>query len=269
MMSNLLKLLGALIVIVAAIKPLVWPTSNEIAVIEAPVNKTVTVQPEPTVHLTPLPEFAEINDVKEKKRAFFGYLGPLVEQVNREITREREFLLHHGKKPINPKDIARFEKLAKKYSVELDQSYAEIRRRLINRVDKIPVELVLMQAANESAWGTSRFAIDANNLFGQWCFKKGCGVIPEGRPAGKSYEVRKFEHPIASVRSYFHNLNTGWAYKDFRQLRAKQRAELPELDGYALADGLIKYSTRRDAYVMEIKQMIKANQSYLDEEWCC
>ena len=41
-----------------------------------------------------------------------------------------------------------------------------------------------MQAANESAWGTSRFARIGLNFFGQWCYSKGCGMVPKRRNTG-------------------------------------------------------------------------------------
>lgn len=211
-----------------------------------------------------LPDFSAISDVREKKKAFFSYLQPLVEQVNYEIEQQRDFILNLDKMPVSKNEKARLAKILKRYDVSSELSFAEMKKRLLRRADTLPVALVLMQAANESAWGTSRFALEANNLFGQWCFKKGCGVIPTGRPEGQTYEVRLFKHPIASIRSYFNNLNTGHAYVSLRSVREQQRNQQEELDPSMLATGLLKYSIRREAYVEEIQTMIRVNNKYID-----
>jgi Bax protein len=136
----------------------------------------------------------------------------------------------------------------------------------MKRVDTVPLELVLSQAANESAWGTSRFARKANNLFGQWCFSKGCGLVPARRNAGSTHEVAAFKSPQLSVRSYLRNLNTGRVYKDLRNIRAAKRAEGKQATAYEIAAGLSKYSERGQAYVKEIRAMIKYNGKYMRGE---
>ncbi|MDX8381543.1 MAG: glucosaminidase domain-containing protein, partial [Ghiorsea sp.] len=137
---------------------------------------------------------------------------------------------------------------------------------LLKRVDTVPLELVLSQAANESAWGTSRFARKANNLFGQWCFTKGCGLVPSRRNAGSTHEVAAFKSPQLSVRSYLRNLNTGRVYKDLRTIRAQKRAQGKTATAFELAEGLNKYSERGQAYVKEIRSMIKYNGKYMRGE---
>lgn len=210
-----------------------------------------------------LPDFASIRDVKEKKHAFFTFMKPFVLEVNEELERHREFVKSYNPASKNASEKKRFLALAKKYRIKELDDLKKVKAELLIRVDIIPVDLVLMQAANESGWGTSRFALEANNLFGQWCFRKGCGVIPKGRPIGKTYEVRKFGTPADSIRSYFHNLNTGHAYGKLRQLRNKQRVNNEELDPYVIAEGLLPYSTRRQAYVEEIQEMLRFNQKYM------
>jgi Bax protein len=216
----------------------------------------------PIVHKY-LPDFSSIRDVKEKKRKFFGYLKPIVSEVNQNVKRERAFIQNLTHFPENRIQIEKLTAIAKKYRVELDLEFEDLKHELLLKVDEIPVELVLMQAANESGWGTSRFALQANNLFGQWCFKKGCGVVPEGRPEGQTYEVRKFAKPADSVRSYFANLNSGYAYSELRLLRKQLRDIEEGLDPYVIAEGLIPYSTRREAYVDEIQNMLRVNQKYI------
>lgn len=139
---------------------------------------------------------------------------------------------------------------------------------LLSRVDTVPVSLVLAQAANESAWGQSRFARDGNNFFGQWCFSKGCGLVPCKRPKGASYEVRSFPSATLSIRSYLHNINTNQAYQLLRELRAKDRHAHQKVTGVNLAYGLVNYSTKRHSYVKDIQMMIKSNHlDRLDQKY--
>jgi len=111
-------------------------------------------------------------------------------------------------------------------------------------VDTIPPSLALAQAANESAWGTSRFARQAHNYYGQWCFEKGCGIVPDRRDANKSHEVAAFDSPRESVARYLHNLNSNSA----------------PVTGIALAAGLGKYSERGADYISELRSMIEFNK---------
>jgi len=250
------KILFIAIVVLAAMYPILNPPKSPTETFTDKGSYTV-------VKNTPLPDFTTYTDVKQKKVAFFTYLTPYVEQINAEIAVKRDFIKGINKLPENSNELKKLMKIADSYDVDTDIEFTELKRRLLLKVDGLPLVLVLMQAANESAWGTSRFALEANNLFGQWCFKKGCGLIPSGRPAGKTYEVRKFKYPISSIRSYFHNLNTGNAYKKLRTLRAQLRKDNKELDATIIADGLISYSTRREEYIAELKHMIRINKKYI------
>ena len=140
------------------------------------------------------------------------------------------------------------------------------------RVDEVPVSLVLAQAANESGWGTSRFAAEGNALFGQWSFG-GSGMLPsEQRASLGDYRVAAFESPLLSVIAYMRNLNTHNAYARLRELRAAARAAGEEPSGYELAAGLDRYSERGQDYVDELRSMIDFNglrptdETYLAEE---
>lgn len=209
-----------------------------------------------------LPDFGSIKDVKTKKKTFFSYLKPIVEKNNQQILDDRNFIKSLDTWPTGQNKV-RFDRIAKRYRIDEFEDFSQAKTELLTRVDVIPVSLVLMQAANESAWGTSRFAKQANNLFGQWCFKPGCGVVPEGRPEGQTYEVRKFDNAAQSVVSYFNNINASYAYVELRQLRQSFREMDEELDPFVIAEGLTPYSTRREAYVEEIQQMIRINQKYI------
>ena len=147
--------------------------------------------------------------------------------------------------------------LAERYRVDWDEErLPQIVEQLERRVDTLPVPLVLVQAAKESGWGTSRFAREANNLFGQWCFRAGCGIVPARRAAGAKHEVRDFDSVDDSVAAYLHNINTGKVYRRLREIRQDLREAGKKLDGSLLADGLLFYSQRREDYINEVKRML-------------
>nr|WP_285817562.1 glucosaminidase domain-containing protein [Echinimonas agarilytica] len=132
-----------------------------------------------------------------------------------------------------------------------------------SRINTVPVALALAQAAKESGWGTSRFARQGNNLFGQWCFSKGCGLVPLQRKPGAKHEVATFDSPAYSVDAYVRNINANGAYQLLRQHRQSlQNQAMPELVK-ALILGLGSYSERGQAYVHEVDAMIDNNPSWL------
>ncbi|SFR54495.1 glucosaminidase domain-containing protein [Thiomicrospira sp. ALE5] len=209
-----------------------------------------------------LPDFAAIVDVNEKKQAFVDFLLPAIEASNQAIKQERQFLMQLNVEQMSNQQRTKLEALAEKYQQPRNegQSLAEWQSALIKKVDIIPPALALAQAANESAWGTSRFAIDGMNFFGQWCFSVGCGLVPNQRPEGQTYEVRVFDSPQASVDAYMLNLNAFHTYEDLRDIRAEKRANNQPLNSEALAEGLLAYSTKREVYIEELQAMIRFNQ---------
>ncbi len=206
-----------------------------------------------------LPDFASYTNTQQKKTDFFLYLLPKVTLANADIMKERTWVTAlNDNQTIEGSDLDELLLLAKKYKVKTDQP-KDIIEALIVRIDIIPPSLVLAQAANESAWGTSRFAKQGNNLFGQWCYVKGCGIVPKGRAQGKTNEVASFKGVQQSVASYMRNLNSQYSYEFLRELRLKKREQNETVGGAYLAQGLIKYSTRREEYVKEIRAMIRQN----------
>ncbi len=227
-------------------------------------EKTVQVktsEPEKKPALSDIPDFASILDVKKKKASFFGYMKIMVDEENDRLEQLREQILQVQQvEDRSEQNNAWLLKTARSYRLKnLDKVDDRLFEALLNRVDQIPASLALVQAANESAWGTSRFAREANNLYGQWCFTQGCGVIPEGRPEGRTYEVRRFSSPEASVRSYMFNLNTSHHYAALREMRAGKRMMGEAVTGPMLAQGLYSYSIRGVAYVEELVAMINGN----------
>lgn len=208
----------------------------------------------------PLPNFDRYPDVTEKKAAFFSYLYSRTVLVNSRILLERQRLHDlQGKSELGEEDVEWLAAQAARLRIDEDNGSDEMFRLLLRRLDTVPPSLVLAQAANESAWGTSRFAREGNNLFGQWCFSPGCGLVPLGRPEGASYEVARFRSAYHSVRSYVQNLNRHPSYQVLRDRRAAARENNERPTGVQLAAGLGSYSERGDAYIQEIRHMIRQN----------
>jgi len=151
-------------------------------------------------------------------------------------------------------------RIAARYRVDGDLNDPKVRDTLLRRVDVVPVSLVLAQAAQESGWGTSRFALESNNLFGIWTWNEDAGSVPLNRPDDATHLVRVYPDIEASVRAYLHNINIGFAYTDFRDLRAEMRAAGKPLDPFSLAGALDRYSTAGDMYVNDIRVMLRSTE---------
>ena len=218
----------------------------------------------PTAQKTPIPDFSSMVDVKVKKQKFFDYLHARTRKSNDRIWAEREYVLNFRESfeqsKVTDQELADFSKLVDRYGLELpDQLDAAFFRSLLERVDVVPASLVLAQGANESGWGTSRFAREGRNFFGIWCYSEGCGLKPRSRTSGAKHEVRKFSTVQENVSFYMHNINIGHAYEELRGMRAQLREDEERLSGVHLAEGLIRYSERGAAYIKEIRQLISQN----------
>jgi Bax protein len=211
--------------------------------------------------VTSLPDFRQYEAGPERKKAFFTFMRPLIKEQNDRIRADRARLRAFAE----GRNTGWFDRrwvggLADEYGIEDgDPDDPAVLQQLIRRVDIVPMSLALAQAAKESGWGTSRFARDGNNLFGEWCFDEGCGLVPRSRSTAASHEVETFFAPKHSVESYLDNINTHDKYRSFRNERARMRAEDRTLSGIELADELSQYSERREAYVKEIRALIVTN----------
>lgn len=217
----------------------------------------------------PVPNFNNIDDVTEKKKQFFAYLLPEIRRQNTIVLREREIVMalssQYSQAPVlTPQHRIVLDKLAKKYQLAEEESTRALLRELVKRVDIIPPALILVQAANESAWGTSRFAQDGYNFFGLWCFRNGCGFVPNERSDDEAHEVAKFRNLSHAVMTYIRNLNRHYAYEDLRNIRANLRAKNRPITAESLAQGLQNYSIRGQEYIDEILSMIRVNRKYMN-----
>jgi Bax protein len=202
---------------------------------------------------------------EEKKRAFLLSMLPMVLMANQAIEAERqeiESLLarHDHQGLLQEEDLRCLQEMVDYYKLPGDPlTDQRARAMLLHRVDILPPSLVLAQAATESGWGTSRFAREGNNLFGQMTFRPGNGIVPANRRKGEIHEYKRFGTLFESVRSYMRNLNTHAAYREFRDLRAQLRRSGKPLSGVLLADGLNAYSTRNSDYIADVRAVIRAN----------
>ncbi|MDX1704983.1 glucosaminidase domain-containing protein [Pseudidiomarina sp.] len=262
----MLRVLFFAIVAVAVAAIVWWPVSLDLRTDEQIQADQLTPGPMQMPVITEVPDFSEYTDVREKKEAFFSFLAPLVQAENARIKQERRKLAELSERwseglPLSPEQTEWLSQLALRYRAKFDLAEnSEMFRVLFRRVDVVPETLVLVQAANESAWGTSRFALDALNFFGQWCFSEGCGLVPESRNEGANHEVRRFNSVNASVRSYLRNINTHPAYLQLRLLREQRRAAASELRAVDLTAGLLSYSERGEEYIEELNAMIRVNR---------
>ena len=196
-----------------------------------------------------------------RKSLFFRAILPLVMQVNGEIAMQRDRLLALKDHPdMSRRDRDWLNHTAKRYRA-IDKTTGQVAwDKLLRRVDLVPPSLALAQGALESGWGRSRFALEGNALFGLWTWKKGEGIVPEGREAGKTHAVRRYRSLLASVRGYMTNLNSAGPYTRLRVAREKLAAAGKPLTGRDLAAYLDRYSEEGNVYVAKVRGMIAVNK---------
>jgi len=227
----------------------------------------------PRVYLADVPDTWRERSAKElsvadKKRLFFRLIAPIALRINELIlddrVRAKELTnrLALGQS-VTPDDQAWLTELAVKYKVlestseRLDSdAFAE----LLMRVDVVPPSLSLAQAASESGWGTSRFAVQGNSLFGQWTWGKGLKPAEQRTSALGDYRIAAFDSTAQAAYSYALNLNTERAYRDFRLKRADLRRQSLRISGTVLAETMLNYSERGQAYVDDLKALIQQNR---------
>ena len=210
--------------------------------------------------ISPLPE----DPIELRKANLINHLLSAIQNNNRSLLKQRKRAVRilanisNAKKPSHF-DLKWLAKMGKRYRLpeqDPDEAWMHL---LLRRLDIIPADLALAQAAMESAWGESRFANEGNNFFGEWCFKEGCGIVPAARPAGATYEVATFESVEDSVRGYMLNLNRHPRYTQLRIIRESARQAGQDITGEALAKGLHGYSAIGDTYIRTIRALIRAN----------
>ena len=216
------------------------------------VRKTKKVKP---IRLSLLPnEIKKIENTKKRKSLFIKIILPLILEENNRILLDRKRLFSILNKNKNSKKEINWLNLKFKQYGVLNKDIPTLKVRM----DIVPVSLALAQAAKETGWGTSRFALEGNALFGQWTWS-GDGIKPAGAEDNTKHKVMKFKVLKASIRAYQRNLNTHSSYKNFRQLRAQLRDDNQKLDSVILADQLDNYAETGKEYTKILKQIIQQN----------
>lgn len=216
--------------------------------------------------MLPKPDFGAYTLIEKRKKAFIAFMKPGIEFANQQLQMMRSRLYSLRTAPTLSDDDHHFIKhIAHAFDVPvpklgIDGAWFEA---ILKRVDVLPLEFVLSQAAIESDWGTSRFAHLGNNYFGQWCYTKGCGMVPKAPAPGRMNEVASYPDPYDSIHTYFMNVNKDKAYRGLRHVRMRLRAWNKPLTGEKLAKGLVSNSKRGQLYSDEITQLIKSNQTYI------
>ena len=216
------------------------------------MRKSKIVKP---INLSLLPsEIRNIENTKKKKNLFIKIVLPLILEENNRIIIDRKKLFKILNKNMNSDS-------EKKWLNSKFKQYGVLNKDLSTlkvRMDIVPVSLAIAQAAKESGWGTSRFAIEGNALFGQWTWS-GEGIKPAGTDSEEKHKVMKFKVLKASVRAYQRNLNTHSSYIEFRKERAIQRDNDQRLDSLTLVNYLDKYAETGQQYIDVLKKIIKQN----------
>ena len=207
------------------------------------------------IYLTKLPkDIKSLGNTNQKRDLFIKIVLPLILAENEKINEDRKKLFKILNKNFNTiGERVWLKRRFKEYKIE-DGDLAKLKMRM----DIVPVSIAIAQAANESGWGTSRFALEGNALFGQWTWSKK-GISPADQDPNKSHKVLQFQILRASVRAYKNNLNTHNAYQEFREARAKLRQNNEAINGLDLVKYLKNYAAIGEQYVAILGDIIEKN----------
>ena len=207
-----------------------------------------------------------LEDLRQQPRAdlrktiFIKSTLPLILRANELILQDRGRLTSLRNQVIDGELLSEQDRLWLNKMADSYGSKTASPADLLTHVDIIPPSLAIAQSAEESGWGTSRFAREGNALFGQRVYKAHQkGLVPKGLPEGASFRIRAFDHLIDGVKSYAHNLNSHPAYRDFREARADMRTEKASISGYSLAGTLTRYSERGADYIKALRVIMRVN----------
>ena len=221
--------------------------------------------PIPRMYFPYIPKNISKYKINKKKSVFKAILLPVALRGNEIVLEERKLM----KLAFSTYNIYQIELLSKKYKVKnfkrinfskLNKSELMlIKSELMNKINSIPISLILAQSIIESGWGASRFAQEGNALFGQWTWNNDDGIKPKGNLYA-NFSVKNFDSLLESVNAYILNLNTHLAYKELRNFRLSQYNMGKNITGIDMANFLDKYAEIGVKYVIKVKKMIEKNQ---------
>ena len=206
------------------------------------------------IYFTQFPRDLDNLQSVQLKKETFKIVLPLIVAENERILADREKLISLS---------------SKKYTTDIEKQWLRQKlleykvkkgdlKELLVRIDIIPTSIALAQAAKESGWGTSRFALEGNAIFGQWTWD-GQGIAPLKRDGDKNHKILKFPILRASVKAYKNNLNTHKSYSKFRDKRKDLREKNKKISGLALTGTLKNYAQTGSEYTKILNQIITQN----------
>jgi len=186
--------------------------------------------------------------VLKKKKAFVSIILPSILLIKQEIDIRRERVKAISTKYIQTKKDKKFlDNLLQKYN-------AKNTTMLLKKMVMPPNSLIIAQAAIESGWGTSKFFVKGNNVFGMWAYNPRFDSLKaSGTQHGRHVHVRKYKTIQQSIYSYLLTLASNPLYKNYRQML--QITDNP----YSLANKLLKYSQLREVYIKRLKRILRTN----------
>tara|TARA_A100001011_G_C14279245_1_gene830787 strand:- start:564 stop:1742 length:1179 start_codon:yes stop_codon:yes gene_type:complete len=208
------------------------------------------------IYLSKLPkDLKKIKSTKTKKNTFIKIVMPLILDENNKIIENRKKLFKILAKPNNTRgERVWLKRRFEDYGIK-NEDITELKIRM----DIIPVSIAIAQAAKESGWGTSRFALEGNAMFGQWTWGKK-GIAPLEREKNQAHKILKFPILRSSVQAYKNNLNTHKGYREFREKRAELRKTNKKISGTELVQYLHNYAATGSEYTIALKKIIEQNQ---------
>ena len=207
------------------------------------------------VYLSKLPkDLKKIKSTNKRKETFIKIVMPLILSENEKILEDRNKLFRIlGKQSNTMGEKVWLKRRFKDYGIK-GEDIAELKLRM----DIVPTSIAIAQAAKESGWGTSRFALEGNAMYGQWTWS-GEGIEPSKKDKKKEHKILKFPKLQSSVAAYMKNLNTHRGYSEFRDKRSKIREKKQEVNGLDLVDYLYNYAQTGSEYVKTLKIIIQQN----------
>ena len=208
------------------------------------------------IYFTQFPrDLNELPNARLKKETFIKIVLPLVVAENERILADRKKLQRILKKK-QTSDLEKQWLRQKLLEYKVKKGNMD---ELVERVDIIPTSIALAQAAKESGWGTSRFALEGNAMFGQWTWSDN-GIAPLDREGNKNHKILKFPILRASVKAYQNNLNTHKSYSNFRDKRMTMREKNKSIKGLELTETLKNYAQTGSEYTKILNQIIIQNR---------
>ena len=208
------------------------------------------------IYFTQFPkDLDELQNTRLKKETFIKIVLPLIVAENERILADRKKMKLVYKKK-NTTDLEKQWLRQKLLEYKVKKGNME---ELLLRMDIIPTSIALAQAAKESGWGTSRFALEGNAIFGQWTWS-GNGIAPLDRASNKNHKILKFPILRASVKAYQNNLNTHKSYTNFRNKRSIMREKNKDISGLELTETLKNYAQTGSEYIKILNQIIRQNR---------